>query len=78
MDNGRLKNRGGTVTVRAIYENGVFRPMGPVDLPEKAEVEIVLPDNAKKDHLTAIYRIMGEVYASGEPDVPERHNEHQP
>jgi len=29
-------------TVSAIYENGVFRPTGPVDLPEKCEVELEL------------------------------------
>jgi len=25
-------------TIKAIYENGVFRPMEPVDLPEHSEV----------------------------------------
>lgn len=67
------------MTVRAIYENGVFRPTEPVDLPEKAEVEVLLPNTQPADpRLDAIYRIMGESYASGETDVAERHNEHQP
>ena len=66
------------MTARAIYENGVFRPTEPVDLPEKAEVEIVLPQATKRDRLDAVYRIMGELYSSGESDVPERHDEHQP
>lgn len=26
-------------TIRAIYENGVFRPLEPVDLPDRCEVE---------------------------------------
>ncbi len=26
--------------IHAIYENGVFRPMQPVDLPERCEVEV--------------------------------------
>jgi AF2212-like protein len=34
------------MTVKAVYENGVFRPKEPVDLPEKTEVEVVLPSAA--------------------------------
>jgi len=39
------------MTVKAIYENGVFRPVEPVDLEEKAEVnlEIRLPLFAPND-----------------------------
>ena len=67
------------MTIRAIYENGVFRPTEPVNLPEKSEVEVVLPAQAARDEgLEAIYRIMGESFASGERDVAERHDEHQP
>jgi predicted DNA-binding antitoxin AbrB/MazE fold protein len=28
------------MTIHAIYENGVFRPLQPVDLPDKTHVEI--------------------------------------
>jgi predicted DNA-binding antitoxin AbrB/MazE fold protein len=70
------------MTIRAIYENGVFRPTEPVDLPEKAEVEFepkVLPqeqdDRAAQDR---IYRLLGQTFASGHTDTAERHNEHQP
>ena len=67
------------MTVRAIYENGVFRPTEPVNLPEKAEVEVLLPASANGNgNLDAIYRIMGEQYASGQKDVAARHDEHQP
>lgn len=67
------------MTVRAIYENGVFRPTEPVNLPENAEVEVLLPASSNEDQrLNAIYRILGESYVSGKVDVPERHNEHQP
>ncbi len=31
-------------TVTAIYENGVFRPLEKVDLPEHARVEITVDD----------------------------------
>lgn len=33
-------------TVMAVYENGVFRPVGPVDLPEHSSVEVLLGQNA--------------------------------
>ena len=67
------------MTIRAIYENGVFRPTEPVDLPEHSEVEVRLPVPRSEDEsLDAVYRILGETYCSGEPDVAERHDEHQP
>ena len=31
-------------TMTAIYENGVFRPLGTVRLPEHTHVEVALPD----------------------------------
>lgn len=31
-----------TTGVDAVYENGVFKPEGPVDLPEKAKVHLVI------------------------------------
>jgi predicted DNA-binding antitoxin AbrB/MazE fold protein len=75
-----LRSAGAAMTVRAVYENGVFRPTEPVDLPEKSEVEIILPapSTDADANLDAIYKILGESYASGETDVAERHNEHQP
>ena len=30
-------------TVKATYENGVFKPKEPVDLQEKTEVEVLMP-----------------------------------
>ena len=67
------------MTVRAIYENGVFRPTEPVNLPEESEVQVVLPAQPDQDgKLDEIYRIMSERYTSGHADVAERHNEHQP
>jgi len=32
-----------TTAVKAIYENGVFKPKEPVDLEEKTEVEVLIP-----------------------------------
>jgi predicted DNA-binding antitoxin AbrB/MazE fold protein len=66
-------------TVHAIFANGVFRPTERVDLPESCEVEfeprLVSPSQPA---LEAVYAILNERYASGEHDVAERHNEHQP
>lgn len=74
------------MTVRAIYENGVFRPVKPVNLPEKAEVDIVLPmESADESELAhreearkGIMEIMSHRYRSGQTDTAARHNEHQP
>lgn len=69
--------------VRAIYENGVFRPLEPVDLPEASEV-LVTPRQTQPlpptnpDDMAEIYDLLGRRYRSGEHDVAERHNDHQP
>jgi predicted DNA-binding antitoxin AbrB/MazE fold protein len=70
------------MVIRAIYENGVFRPLNPVNLPEKAEVEIVLPKEANirppTKAMGKIYEILSRSYDTGQPDLAERHNDHQP
>ncbi len=68
------------MTVRAIYENGVFRPTEPVNLPERTPVEVTLPepDPAERKNQEAIFAILRKSYPSGERDIAERHNEHQP
>jgi len=66
-------------TIHAIFEKGVFRPLGQVDLPERSEVEFeprLL--NGKPGDLKGVYDVLSERYASGESDVAARHNEHQP
>ncbi len=67
--------------IHVIYENGVFRPIQPVCLPERCEVEIEIHaiKTAQRQHgLDDVYEILGERYCSGEHDVAARHNEHQP
>src|SRR6266516_8201937 len=40
----RMKAGGGEgMTVKAIYENGVFRPTEPVNLPEQTCVDVIVP-----------------------------------
>lgn len=74
-------------TIQAIYENGVFRPITPVDLPEGFRVSVEMTDTesspgqsgrADDDHLDAIYEILSHSYETGETDLAARHDEHQP
>jgi predicted DNA-binding antitoxin AbrB/MazE fold protein len=75
-----------TSTVHAIFENGVFRPVEPVDLPEKTpvELEVRVPDEQQPppapmpEGLAKVYAILGERYNSGHTDTAARHDEHQP
>ena len=70
-----------TLTIHAIYENGVFRPMDSVELPERCEVEVEvrrIPAEPERPSLDDVYAILGERFHGGEVDLAERHNEHQP
>jgi len=67
--------------VRAVYENGLFRPTVPVELPDPCEVEFEprLIEQSNPDHaMDDVHAVLSERYQSGEPDVAARHNEHQP
>ena len=70
------------MTVHAIYENGVFRPTQPVDLPDRTPVEfdpkIVLSKDDDAVAQRRIYELLARSYDTGETDVAARHNEHQP
>jgi predicted DNA-binding antitoxin AbrB/MazE fold protein len=72
-------------TVHAIFENGVFRPVEPISLPESTSVELDVrtPDEQQansplSEGLAKVYAILGERYDSGHSDTAARHNEHQP
>lgn len=71
-----------TTTVHAIFENGVFRPVEPVFLPERTSVELDVRTPGEQppvpESLAEVYAILGERYDSGCPDTAARHNEHQP
>ncbi len=70
--------------IRAVYEDGVFRPTMPVDLPDRTAVEIEVrigdqPEPAPmSEGLARVYAILGERFDSGHPDTAARHDEHQP
>jgi predicted DNA-binding antitoxin AbrB/MazE fold protein len=71
-------------TIHAIYENGVFRPVEPVDLPEHTAVEFEprIKEGPEappmSEGLAKVYAILGERFDSGHTDTAARHNEHQP
>ena len=69
------------MTFHAIYENGVFRPTGKVELPDPCEVEVEVrqvQEELNRPSLDDVYAILGRRHACGEHDLAERHNEHQP
>jgi predicted DNA-binding antitoxin AbrB/MazE fold protein len=69
------------MTIRAIYENGVFRPTEKVNLPDRCEVEVEIRQVKEPSGIPTlddVYEILGRRYATGEHDLAERHNEHQP
>ena len=76
------------MTIRAIFEKGVFRPTEPVRLPEGTEVQVQMPQEVvdvrslvppgTDEDLIRAYEILGRRFDSGNRDTAERHNEHQP
>ena len=67
-------------TIRAIYEQGVFRPLESVDLPEQTvvTVESALSSAQRVAARERVLEILSRRFDSGETDVAARHNEHQP
>lgn len=69
------------MTFHAIYENGVFRPVEKLNLPDRCEVEVEIrqiTESPEVPTLDDVYAILSERFNSGEHDLAERHNEHQP
>ncbi|MGL4513888.1 MAG: antitoxin family protein [Lacipirellulaceae bacterium] len=68
-------------TVQAVFENGMFRPTEPVELPENCRVEFVPivvgePDDPR--HRERVEQILSARFTSGQGDLAARHDEHQP
>lgn len=68
------------MTVRAIFEDGVFRPLAPIDLPEHCEVvfEPRRVEPSKPDPLDNVYDLLRQSFDTGIPDLAARHDELQP
>ena len=69
------------MTIHAIFENGVFRPVEAVNLPDRCQVEVevraITSQNATPS-LDDVYAILNKRFDSAEHDVAARHDEHQP
>jgi predicted DNA-binding antitoxin AbrB/MazE fold protein len=73
------------MTIRAVYENGVFRPTTTIGLPEGTAVELHVVEReidvrslvppGTDEGLIQIYEILARRYESGHSDTAERHNE---
>jgi len=64
-------------TIHAIYENGAFHPVEPVDLPERCEVEVEVRsilEEGQAPSLDEVYAILNKRFDSGERDVAARHD----
>jgi predicted DNA-binding antitoxin AbrB/MazE fold protein len=68
------------MTVKAIFEGGVFRPLTAVDLPEHSKVEVDFRpiDSTAEGPQEELYRLLGESFDGGPPDLAARVDEHQP
>ena len=76
------------MTIRAVFENGVFRPTESINLAEGAVVELEVIGEAvdvralvppgTDEGLIQAYEILSRRFDSGHRDTAERHNEHQP
>jgi hypothetical protein len=71
-----------TTAVKAVYEDGVFKPKEPVSLEEHSEVEVLIPTRPPRDAddptgWKAIDRLIGIAHDEGGPtDVSESHDEY--
>ncbi len=72
--------------IHAIYDNGVFRPLGAVDLVSPCEVTFIpqVVEGTKQDsaaafaELSGFYALLGSGQETGISDLAARDNEHQP
>ncbi len=67
--------------IHAFFKNGAFHPIEPVELPEDCHVEFepcVVDKGCSTPNLDEVYAVLKKRFESGEHDVAQRHNEHQP
>ena len=57
-------------SIQAIYENGILRPLAPLDLPENSVVEIDVRDVSKKDSDKEKWQEFDEWMNSLDPNTP--------
>ncbi len=71
------------MTIHAIYENGVFRPIDPVSIPDHSLVILhaVIDEKALNDEMqdnAAIWSALSKSLDAGDRFLAQRHDEHQP
>jgi predicted DNA-binding antitoxin AbrB/MazE fold protein len=67
--------------IQAIFQDGAFWPIDPVELPKASRVELeprILSEGKQVPSLDEVYEVLNRRFHSGEGDIAERHNEHQP
>jgi predicted DNA-binding antitoxin AbrB/MazE fold protein len=60
-----------TTTVEAIYQDGVFRPVGTVDLPENQRVEIVVETGEPPRRGVPLEQVLGLAAGNSPPTDDE-------
>ena len=68
---------------KGIYENGVVRFPGRIDIPEGAKVTVAVIDASPSQpplgsNSPELYEILSRRHHTGITDLAARHNEHQP
>ena len=67
--------------IHAVYKNGAVHPTEPVELPEYCGVQFeprAIDKGGSALNVDERYAVLEKRFESGEHDVAERHNEHQP
>lgn len=68
--------------IHAVYENGMFRPLEPVELADQCEVEfepkVVLPAKRAAEAMKEAFRVLSRSFSTGQPELAARHEAHQP
>lgn len=69
-----------TTAVKAIYEDGVFKPKEPVQLKEKTEVEVLMPGTeasaSDSNGWKSWERFAGLWKDATEDEIAENHDDH--
>ena len=74
------------MTIYAIYENGVFRPIEAVDLPDRCTVEVRQMKDQNEGEAKSpcigshdkVYAVLANRCDTGVADLAQSHDRHQP
>lgn len=68
-----------TTTIKAVYQNGVFKPKEPLDLKDQTEVEVLIPSHSLPDDdptgWKAAERLIGFI-ENAPSDMAEHHDQY--